>query len=59
MEQLRAYKTSYAYNSQDDGDKMFFDIVKMVRPDTCVGCSDINTKLETINISQFKHDISR
>ena len=32
---LRSYKTSYAYNSQDNGAAMFFSIVKMVLPDTC------------------------
>ena len=31
---LRSYKTSYAYNSQDDGAAILFFIVKMVRPDT-------------------------
>ena len=28
----------------------------MVYPDTCAGLSDIKTKIETINISQFKQD---
>ena len=37
--------------------QMFFSVVKMVRPDTRAGCSDIKTKLETMKMSQFKHDI--
>ena len=38
---------------------MLFFIVKMVCPDTRAGLSDIKTKLETMKISQFKHDISK
>ena len=38
---------------------MFFVIVKMVRPDTRAGCLDIKTKLDTMKMSQFKHDISK
>ena len=56
---LRAYKTSYSYNSQDDGAVMFFVIVKMVHPDTLSSCSDINTKLEKMKLSHLKHDIPR
>ena len=36
---------------------MILVIVKMVQPDTCTGYSDINTNLETIRMSHFKHDI--
>ena len=38
---LRVSRSGYTYNNQDDGAAMFFVIVKMVRPDTCAGCSDI------------------
>ena len=38
---------------------MFFVIVKMVHPDTRTGCSDINTKLETMKLFQFKHVIPK
>ena len=38
---------------------MSFVILKMVRPDTRVGCSDTNYKLEIMNISQFKHDTTK
>ena len=54
---LRAFKTSYNYNKQDYGAAMFFIIVKMVRPETRAGCSDIKKKLETTSIYHFKHDI--
>ena len=42
---LRAFRTAYTFNNQYDGAAMFFVILKMVRPDTREGCSDINTKL--------------
>ena len=38
---------------------MLFVIIKMVRPDTCAGCSDINMKQETMSMSQLKYDISK
>ena len=31
----------------------------MVRPDTCVGCSDIKSKLEKMKMSHSKHDIPK
>ena len=38
---------------------MFFVIVKIVQPDTHVGWSDINSKLENMNTSQFKQDTTK
>ena len=38
---------------------MLFVIVNMVYPDTRNGCSDIITKIDTMNICQLKHDISK
>ena len=38
---------------------MFFIILKMVNPEKIAGCSDIKTNLETMKISQFKHEIPR
>ena len=38
---------------------MFFVIVKLVRPDTCAGCSNIMYRLENMNMSHFKHDIPK
>ena len=54
---LRAFKYAYTFNAQYDGDTMLFVFVKMVRPDTCAGCSYIKYKLEIMKISHFKHDI--
>ena len=56
---LRAHKTSDACNIQDYGAAMFFFIVKIVHPATCVGLSDIKEKLESMKLSRFKHDITR
>ena len=56
---LRAFKTSYTYNNQDDEYEMLFVIVKMVLPDTCTGWANINTKLETIRMSHFKNYIPK
>ena len=42
---LRAFKTSYNFNNQYEGDSMLFVIVKIVRPDARSGCSDIKNKL--------------
>ena len=50
------FKYAYNFNAQNDGSAMFFVIVKMVRPDTCAGCSDIKSNLENIKMSHFKHD---
>ena len=36
--------------------KCYFVIVKMVRPDTCTGWSDIKTDMETTSISQWNND---
>ena len=40
---LRDFKYVYTFNSQDDGATIIFVIVKMVRPDTRTGCSDIKS----------------
>ena len=42
---LRAFKTSYTYNNQDDGATIFFVIVKFYRPDTCAGYLYIKTNI--------------
>ena len=36
-QKLMIFNTSYIYNNQDDGAKMFFVVVKIVRPDTYTG----------------------
>ena len=46
---LRYFKTSYVFNGQYDGVAK-----KMLHPDTQSRCSDIKTKLETMNMSQLK-----
>ena len=56
---LRYFIYSYKFNSQDDGDAMFFVVVKILCPDTRDEFSDIKTKLETMKMSQFNHDISK
>ena len=56
--QVEALNTSYTLNSQDSRDEMLFFINKMVRPETHTGLSYIKTKLYTMNMSQFKHDVS-
>ena len=56
---LRAFRSAYTFNTQDDGDAMFFAILKMVRPDTCAGCSDIKSNLENTKMSHFKNDIPK
>ena len=38
---------------------MFFVIVKLLRPDTRAGCSDIKSKLENMKMFHFKHDIPK
>ena len=38
---------------------MLFVIEKMVRPDTHTVCSDIESKLENVKMSPFKHDIPK
>ena len=55
---LRYFKTSYTFNNQDDGAR-FFVIVKMVLHNTRTGWSYIKSKMDTIEMSQFKHDIPR
>ena len=42
---LRSFRSAYTFNTQDDGDSMFFVVVKMLPPDTRAGFSDINSKL--------------
>ena len=56
---LRDFKSAYTFNSQGDGDAMFFVILKMVRPDTRTGCSDIKYNLENMNISHLKDEIPK
>ena len=56
---LRAFNSAYTLNTQDNVDVTFFVIVKIVRPDTPSGCSDIKSNLESMNMSQFKHDIPK
>ena len=56
--QLIPFRTSYKLNNQDDGDAIFFLIVKMVHPDTRDGCSDIKTKIDTMKMYQFKRSTS-
>ena len=55
---LRNFRTAYNFNNQDD-EYSFFVMVKMVRPDTRAGLLDTKSNLETMNMSQFKHDITR
>ena len=55
----RAFRTAYTFNTQYDGAGIIFVIVKMVRPDTHAGWSDIKYKPDTTNMSQFKHNIPR
>ena len=56
---LRAFRSEYTFNTQDDGSEMLFVVLKMVQPDTCAGCSGIKCKLENMKMSQFKHDIPK
>ena len=56
---LRVFRTSYTFHNQYDGAAMLFFVVKIVLPETISGCSYIMTKLETMKMSQFKHDISK
>ena len=56
---LSAFKYAYTFITQDDGAPMFFVIVKMVQLDTNAGCSDINSKMENIDMYLFKHDIPK
>ena len=53
---LRAFKSAYTFNSQYYGATICFVIVKIVRPNTHSGCSDIKSKLDNMNMSQFKDD---
>ena len=52
----RAYNTLYAYNSQYDRSAMFFVVIKIVRPDTQTGLSEIKTKMETTRMYQLLYD---
>ena len=56
---LRAYKSSYTFNAQDDGDEMFFVIVKFLQPDTCARLSDIKFKLENMKMFHLKNYIPK
>ena len=56
---LRAFKTSYTYYNQYDGDAMFFVIVKIVQPGTRAVCLDIKYKLENMEITHYKRDIPK
>ena len=56
---LRAFNYVYTFNAQDGGAAMLFIIVKMMRPDSRSGCSDINYKLENMKISHFNNDIPK
>ena len=56
---LRDFSSAYNYNTQDDGYAMLFAIVKMVRPETCAGCSDIKYNLENMKMYYLKHEISK
>ena len=56
---LIAFGTSYTFNNQDEESSMLFVRVKMVHPDTRSGFSYIKTKLQTMKMSHFKHDISK
>ena len=55
---MMPFKISDTFNSKDHG-AMIFVIIKMVLPDTCNGCSDIKTKIDTMKISQLNHDKSK
>ena len=56
---LRDFKSVYTFNTQDYGAAMLFVIIKMVRPDTRAGCSYIDSKMENMKMSHFKHDIPK
>ena len=56
---LSTFRTAYTFNKQDDVASMFFVIIKMVLPETCPGLLDMKSKLDTINMSQFKHNLPR
>ena len=53
------FKSEYTLNTQYYGYEMLFVIVKMVRPDTLAGFSDIKSDLENINMYYFKQDIPK
>ena len=55
----RDLDSAYTLNDQDYGSAMFFIIVKMVRPDTRTGGSDIKSNLENTKKSYFKHVIPK
>ena len=59
IHKVSAYKTSYAYNIQYYGATLFFVIVKLVFYDTSIGLSYKNTKLDTMKLSWFKHNIPK
>ena len=56
---MRAYMSPYAFNIQYDVSKIFFAIVKIVRPDKCEGLSDTKTNLKTMNFYQLNHEIPK
>ena len=56
---IRAFRTAYTFNNQCYGSIIIFVIVKTVLPDTHKGCSDIKSNMDTMNMSQLKHDIPR
>ena len=56
---LRDFRYAYAFNTQDDGDAMFFVIIKMVWPDTRAGWSDIMYNMDNMKMSQFNNDIPK
>ena len=48
--QVKGFQVCIQFQRQVDGYEIFFVIVKMVRPDTRAGCSDIKSKLENMKM---------
>ena len=53
---LSTFSYANTFKTQDDGAAMSFVIVKMVWSETCAVCLDIKSKVENMNMSQFKQD---
>ena len=53
---LRAFNNFYDINVQYDGASMLFVILNSLLPDTRDGLSDIKTKMEDMNMSNFMQD---
>ena len=55
---LRYFRNEYILKNQYDGAAMFFATLKMLCADIRAGLSDIKYNMDTMKMSQLKHNIT-